>query len=530
MSRRKRWFLWISVPLLLTLVGVVIAAYVLSRRIEPFIRAQTVEYLRQRFDSDVEIGSLRVSLPIGSPVGVLLRGGRGAVARVTGERISLWHKHRHDRPPLVAMQKFTFQVELHSLWNRPVRATMVQLEGLRITVPPKGTNPPRAEQSTPGTSDGRDSAASVIIDTVIADGTHLSILPKDPIKDPLEFDIRKLKLESAGPAVAMRYTAELTNPKPPGVIRCHGRFGPWVSDDPSDTPLAGEYVFENADLSVFKGIAGRLDSTGRFGGTLDRIVADGETRTPDFRLTMSGNPLPLRTSYHAIIDGGNGNTLLQPVEATLGRTSFVVRGGVVRGAGESGKTVALDVVFREGYIEDLMRLAMKGPKPMMKGPIDLRVKLQWPPGKGDPADKLRLSGTFALRQAHFTTPTVQDKIDDLSSRAQGKPGDKEVDQVRASLKGSFRLANGVIEFSRLHLTIPGAEMALAGSYTFDKEAIDFRGKLRLQAKVSQTMTGWKRWALKPADPFFAKDGAGTQLRIRIDGTREQPHFGRDREK
>jgi hypothetical protein len=44
------------------------------------------------------------------------------------------------------------------------------------------------------------------------------------------------------------------------------------------------------------------------------------------------------------------------------------------------------------------------------------------------------------------------------------------------------------------------------------------------------MTGWKRWALKPADPFFAKDGAGTQLRIRIDGTREQPHFGRDREK
>jgi len=41
-----------------------------------------------------------------------------------------------------------------------------------------------------------------------------------------------------------------------------------------------------------------------------------------------------------------------------------------------------------------------------------------------------------------------------------------------------------------------------------KEAIDFRGKLRLQAKVSQTITGWKRWALKPADPFYAKDGRG----------------------
>jgi hypothetical protein len=301
-----------------------------------------------------------------------------------------------------------------------------------------------------------------------------------------------------------------------------------VSDDPSDTPLNGEYVFENADLGVFKGIAGRLDSTGKFGGTLDRIVADGETRTPDFRLTTSGNPVPLQTTYHAIIDGGNGNTLLQPLEATLGRTRFVVRGGVVRGIGESGKTVALDVVFREGYIEDLMRLAMKGPTPMMRGPIDLKVKMQWPPGKGDIADKLQLSGTFALREARFTSALVRDKIDGLSSRAQGRPGDKAVDEVRAAIEGRFRLADGVIEFSRLHFSIPGADVALTGSYTFDKEEIDFRGRLRLQAKVSQTMTGWKRWALKPADPFFAKDGAGTQLKIRIDGTREEPRFGRDR--
>ena len=94
MSRRKRWLLWISLGLLLILAGVVVAAYVLSRRIEPFIRAQTVEYLGQRFDSDVEIGSLHVSVPVKSPLMVLLRGGRGAIARVTGERTSLWHMVR----------------------------------------------------------------------------------------------------------------------------------------------------------------------------------------------------------------------------------------------------------------------------------------------------------------------------------------------------------------------------------------------------------------------------------------------------
>ncbi len=529
MAKRKKWLLWTSVPLLLILMGVAVAARVLSRRIEPFIREQTVEYLRQRFDSDAEIGSLHVSMPIGSPLGVLLRGGRGAMARVTAERVSLWHKHNHDRPPLVAIRKVTFHVELRSLWNRPVRVTMVRLEGLRVAVPPKDPHAPRAKQNAPRTPDGGESTSSVIIDTIIGDGTELCILPRDPKKAPLEFDIRRLKLESAGLGSAMRYTAELTNPKPPGLIRCQGRFGPWVPEDPSDTPLDGKYVFANADLSVFRGIAGRLDSTGKFEGTLDNIVADGETRTPDFRLTMSGNPVPLQTRYHAIIDGGNGNTLLQPVEATLGRTSFVVRGGVVRGAGESAKTVALDVVFHEGYIEDLMRLAMKGPKPMMRGPIDLRVKLVWPPGKGDIVDKLRLSGTFALREAHFTSATVRDKIDGLSSRAQGTPGDKAVDDVLAALEGSFRLTRGVIEFSRLHFAIPGADVALVGSYTLDKEAVDFRGRLRLQAKVSQTMTGWKRWALKPADPFFAKNGAGTQLQIRIDGTRDQPHFGRDRQ-
>ena len=43
-------------------------------------------------------------------------------------------------------------------------------------------------------------------------------------------------------------------------------FGPWVAAEPTDTPLDGVYDFKNADLSVFKGIAGHLDSTGKFAG------------------------------------------------------------------------------------------------------------------------------------------------------------------------------------------------------------------------------------------------------------------------
>jgi hypothetical protein len=35
---------------------------------------------------------------------------------------------------------------------------------------------------------------------------------------------------------------------------------------------------------------------------------------------------------------------------------------------------------------------------------------------------------------------------------------------------------------------------------------------------------------EPADLFFAKERSGAQLQVRIDRTRGQPHFERDREK
>ena len=538
----KKLLIGFGIAAAVVFLGLFIAARMLAGRIEPLLRSQTIAYLEKQFDSDVEMGSLDVSMAMKSPLLVMLRAGKGVQAHVIGHDVKLWHKHRRDRAPLIALKSFVFQVELNSLLTKPYRAEMLRVEGLVVTVPPRQKAPAskavknlRAEKDLtvkdlgpkPQAVDADGNKIWVILDTVICDGTKLSVMPRDPHKDPLEFDIRKLRLTSAGPGLAMSYTAELTNPKPPGLILSNGHFGPWVAGEPSDTPLDGIYDFQNADLSVFKGIAGHLNSTGKFAGLIDHIIADGETRMKDFRLTMAGNPMDLRTTYHAIIDGGNGNTLLDPVEATLGRTRFVARGGIVRGKGEDGKTVDLDVQFREGHIEDLMRLAMKGPA-MMKGPIALKVKLVLPPGKGEPYDKLRLSGTFVLENGDFTSATVQEKIDSMSSKAQGRPKDKSVNEVRANLAGEFAMANGVIQFPSLGLNIPGADLDLAGKYTFAEEAVDFRGKLRLDAKISQTQTGWKRWVLKPADRFFAKEGAGTLLRIKIDGTRNDPHFSRDK--
>ena len=91
--------------------------------------------------------------------------------------------------------------------------------------------------------------------------------------------------------------------------------------------------------------------------------------------------------------------------------------------------------------------------------------------------------------------------------------------------GDFKLDDGVIAFKDLAFGVNGADVSLNGSYDLDGDTLDFRGALKLQARVSQTMTGWKRWLLKPVDPFFAKNGAGTFLKIKVVGSSKAPKFG-----
>ena len=69
-----------------------------------------------------------------------------------------------------------------------------------------------------------------------------------------------------------------------------------------------------------------------------------------------------------------------------------------------------------------------------------------------------------------------------------------------------------------------------GIYTLDGEQFDFQGVARMDAKVSEMVTGWKSVMLKLADPLFMKNGAGTEVPIKVTGTRSEPHFGVDMDK
>jgi hypothetical protein len=529
MSRREKYVAALGLAVIVVMAGLIVAGSILSRRIEPYVRQQAEQYLRSKFHAEVRIASLHVRLPRLSPLRMLFTRGRGTIALVEGEGIVMRMRGLPDAAPLFGIGKFATGIDIGALGDSAQHVGVVTLTGLEITIPPKGERPDLGPGKSAAEAAGREAGArtSVVVDRVEVKQATLIIMPKDQAKKPLRFDIHDLKLESAGRGVAMKYACKLTNPQPPGEIHSSGSFGPWNAVEPGDTPLDGDYTFDHADLGVFSVVAGILQSKGRFEGALNSITARGEAYVPDFRLKRSGNTVPLRTKFEVVVDGTNGNTILKPVEATLGSTHFTTSGAIFKHEGDGHRTIQLDVNMPRGRMRDVLRLAMKG-EPFMEGTLNLKTKLEVPNLDGKVKDKLRLDGRFDITEGHFLKSKIQDQIDSLSRRGQGQPRNEGIDEVVSRMKGRFQLESSVITFRELTFGVPGADVQLDGSYNLNADVLDFHGALKLQAKVSQTTTGWKHWALKPVDRFLSKDGAGTYLKIQVVGSSKAPKFGRDR--
>jgi hypothetical protein len=519
-KRKKLWLGGITVFIVLLGLGAYIAASIIAKQFEPTLRAQAIQYLHDRFHSDVELAALHVNSPKMSTLQILLRHGRGAIVAVEGDGLAMRFEGDRSRPPLFNIKKVFFTVDLGVLFEPKKSVNFVSVEGMEINLPPKGER-----QDFGGGSEGSNS--NVIIQNVQINDATLVLLPKDTGKKPLRFQIARLHLQSVGVNSAMRYDADLTIPKPPGIVKSTGNFGPWNSTEPGDTPLQGNYTFDNADLGIFAAIGGTLSSKGTFDGALDSVKVRGTTYVPNFELKMAGNPLPLSTSFEAQVDGTNGNTVLQPVRATLGHTNFTTTGAVIKHEEYSKRGIDLQVTMPHGDMRDLLRLAMKG-SPFMEGFINMKSSIGIPPLTGTVKEKLRLDGTFDVSNAKFLKSTIQNQIDQLSRRGQGQPKNDEIDEVISKMQGSFHLENQVMTFQSLAFEVPGAAVSVAGNYNLATDMLDFHGALKLDAKISQTGAGWKRWLLKPADPFFAKNGAGTFLKIKIEGDAHHPKFGLDR--
>ena len=511
-SRRR---LWIFVAAFLGILTV--GAIALALRI-PFtsetLRKRVVETLSDRLDAEVELGDLTLRvLP---------------ALHAEGTDLRIRHKGRRDVPPLISIDKFTVDADLLGLWRNHV--AHVNLDGLDIQIPPADHNPDDDRKSDArGDKDadhGDPPERDIVIDELVADGATLTILPRKAGKRPKVWKMHELHMESVGALTKMPFRTVMTNAVPPGQITTTGSFGPWHKVVPGLTPLDGTFTFENADLGVFKGISGILTAHGSYSGRLERIDVNGETDTPNFMVRVSGHTVPLKTKYHAIVDATNGDTTLERIDATFLKTSLVAKGGVYDVEGVHGRLVTLDIDMPSGRLEDIMHMAVKTSQPPMTGGLRLRTNFDLPPGDADVVDKLKLDGAFTIDDGRFTNAEVQQKINELSRRASAKESKAAPQTVASNFSGRFELADGQLALSTLTFNVPGAIVELSGQYSLTRETLAFNGSLFMDAKVSQTTTGWKSLMLKVVDPMFRKDGR-TVIPIKIGGTRDEPSFGMD---
>jgi hypothetical protein len=513
-SQRKRLWKWIGIGALVAVVTLGVIGNVVLHRAGPILKGRIIETLSTRFDSRVELDNLDVAL------------GRGL--EVTGNGLRIFPPEAvvaaGANQPLIAIGAFNFHAGVTGLFFKPMHVSAVRASSLHINVPPREMRD--QEPKRPHKQAGN---INIVVDRIVCDDSHLIIGTAKPDKEPKDFELRRIELENVGPDAPWRYTATLVNAVPKGDIHATGLFGPWQTESPGDSLVTGHYTFDHVDLNTITGLGGILSSVGDFKGQLDRITVKGTTKTPNFSLDTANYGMPLETTFEAVVDGTSGDTYLQPVDAILGESRFSARGAVITIKGK-GHRIQLDIDIPAGRIQDFLHLAVKTRPPVLTGRIASKTRLIIEPGKASVTRKLRSRGSFQLRNIYFTNPQVQDKVDMLSLRARGEPKEAKpgAEDVVSRMTGDFSIGSGEIVFSKLAYNLPGAQIHLSGAYSMDGQKFDFTGKVLTKATLRKMVASWwKSWLLTPISPFFKKDGAGTEIPVKISGTSSEPKFGLD---
>jgi hypothetical protein len=525
---RNRWLLALAAVAGVLLVAFALTAEYIARHAGPLLRSSVVATLSSRFQSPVELDALDVSVTNGLQVQ-----GRGLrIFYLAGPtQPDLKQKQGLAAPPMLSVNSFTFHTAFHDLLYLRANLARVDVDGMELHIPPhSGTRVLHFKAPTPH--------IAITVATIYCKNVKLVIETATPDKAPLIFIIPNLELTGIAPGHPMLYVADVVNPRPTGDIHASGHFGPWHSDDPRSTPLDGDYSFTHADLGTIKGIAGTLSSTGHFAGLLSHLTVDGTTTTPNFSLDTSNHPVPLETTFHALVDATTGDTTLAPVTAALLHSPFTAQGTIANIHGR-GHDIVLTIDMPHGRIEDLLQLGMKTDPPLMRGAVALHAKLHIPPGPTRVTQKLQLAGTVHIQNVAFTSAKLQGQINSLSLRAQGNPAAAKSAATESAANSpatpqpnaasdmaiTFSLANATLLVPSLAYQIPGAKVQLTGAYIFDSTAFEFLGHVHTTATASQMVTGWKSALLKPFDSMFKKNGAGTELPLNITGSHGNFNIG-----
>ena len=523
--RRRAIKILAGIAAVLLIAFLATAEYMLHH-LEPIVRKRLIQTLSESFNSPVELDALHISLF------------RGIEVNGEGLRIPYGYSPNNDPTahvgPLLSVQHFHFRTTLRGLLHHTTHVDEFRAEGVEIHIPPHDQR-----FALLGTREGRQPAdpthpnlrprIAFTVSHIVNDDVKLFIETDKPGKEALEFDIRHIELHQVGPNQPAIFTADLINARPRGDINARGHFGPWASDDPRETPVDGDFTLSNADLSTINGIGGTLQGAGHFAGKLEGLIVEGTADVPNFSLDTARHPMPLRTRYHALVDGTTGDTTLAPVQARLGRSDFTTSGKIVKLP--AGHDIALEVNIPRAQVADFLQLAVKTTPPLMTGALSMRAKLHIPPGPERVPIKMGLTGRFGVRTVHFNNLKFQDRVDGLSARAQGHPEEvksvshDEKAEAASEMSAEVVLQHGLLTATDVQYTIPGAVVSMNGAYSMDGNVFEFKGHVRTEATASQMVGGWKGMLLLPLDRFLKKNGAGLELPIQISGTQGDMNVG-----
>ena len=489
--RRRRAAKLVALSVILVCVAVGATVFGLSRA-WPFSLVQVLQNLQEASDSQVQIRAFHQTY-FPAPGCIL-------------EEVS-FRRGSSETKPLITIVRLTIRGSYLGLLSQRVRR--ITAEGMRIFIPLFGTG--EAFRITP---------SRITIDEIVANGAAIEFAYNDPGHSPLRFDIHEALLRNVGWSGPLAYQVKVRNPEPPGEGTSEGNFGVWTKNDPGETPISGKYRFEQADLSVYEGIAGELTSTGKFGGKLAHIDISGTTDVPDFEVKSGHHPVRLTTEFSAYVDATRGDTVLNHVAADFWKTHLTAQGSIAASSDGKGKTALIDFKGSRARIEDLLRLFVEGNRAPMSGNVTLQSRTEIPPGPEKFLKKIKVQGGFGIAGGTFSDSSTQQDVNKLSAGARGEKDRDEPETVLTDLNGQVSLVSGAARFTDLSFRVHG-------TYNLINHAIDLRGQMRANTKISNTSTGTKALLLKMMEPFFKTKRKGEIVLIKISGTYEHPTFGLD---
>jgi hypothetical protein len=515
-GRRNRYKRPITILLIVVVALLGTAAALLAAK-WPFTPAKVTARLESATSASVRIGGFQTKyFPPGCVIEALeLRphDGAGGAPLMTVRRLTILSNYR--------------QILLHQ------RIEVIHLEDVHVAMGRRQELKSNSGRENGNGASNQSSNNSTSVAEVVVDGGVIEY-PRHE-RPALIFNLHRLTLDNVVQGKRIAFHVTIDNPLPPGNVRADGQFDPWNVSDVKETPLSGTYRFTDAKLSTLAGIAGTLSSQGTFAGPADALRVQGTTDTPDYQVKSAGHPLHLRTEFQAMVNCANGDVGLQSIRGRFEKTSFGVAGDVTGKTNARSKVASLQVADPGGRIEDWLRLLTSGQTPAMTGPISFQAHMTIPGGPKPFMRRVRMEGDFGITDVAFTNEETQERVTELSLRAQGqkvpdrKRKKEALPKITGKLSGHVEMLNGVARFSNLSYSLPGVVATVHGTYSFNDEAIDLHGEMQVDTKFSNTASGTKSLLTRAAEGLLAKGrGKGEILPVKLTGTYGHPSYGLDK--